>query len=53
MADLPLVPQRRPQPSVYTALLVAGALLLLAGSVLLALNNQEVTGRGPFEYLAK
>ena len=53
MADLPLVPQRRPQPNVYTVLLAVGALLLLAGSVLVALKNQEVTGQGPLEYLAK
>jgi hypothetical protein len=53
MADLPMIPQRRPQPNVYTVLLVASALLLLAGSVIVALNNQEVTEKGPFEYLAK
>ena len=53
MADLPLIPQRRPQPNVYTVLVVVSALLLLAGSVLVALKNQEITGMGPFDYLAK
>ena len=59
MADLPLVPTRRPQPNVYTSLLVASALLLLAGSLWIALKNQEMTSLGgssqggPFEYLSK
>jgi hypothetical protein len=59
MADLPVIPTRRPQPNVYTTLLVASALLLLAGSLWIALKNQETTsgsggqGGGPFEYLAK
>ena len=53
MADLPLIPQRRPQPNVYTVLLVACALLLLAGSAIVALKNVELTGQGPFDYLAK
>ena len=53
MADLPLIPQRRPQPNVYTVLVVASALLLLAGSVLVALRNQQLTGAGPFEYQAR
>ena len=51
MADLPLIPQRRPQPNVYTVLVVVSALLLLVGSVLVALRNQEVTTDSPFTYL--
>ena len=53
MADLPLVPQRRPQPNVYTVLLAACALLLLAGSVMVALKNQDVTGQGALKYMDK
>jgi hypothetical protein len=59
MADLPVIPTRRPQPTVYTSLLVASTLLLLAGSLWIALKNQEMTSQGgssqggPFEYLAK
>jgi hypothetical protein len=58
MADLPTIPLRRPQPNVYTSLLVAAALLLVAGSVWMALKNQDQTTvdnrqGGPFEYLAK
>ena len=58
MPDLPVIPQRRQQPNVYTSLLVAACLLLVAGSVWLALRNQDQTTvdnrqGGPFEYLQK
>ena len=58
MADLPAIPQRRPKPDVYASLLFASLALLVAGSVWLALKNQDQTTvdnrqGGPFEYLQK
>ncbi len=56
MADLPVIPQRKPKPDVYTSLLVASIALLLAGSVWMALKNTDLTTvesrqGGPFEFI--
>lgn len=59
MADfVPNIPQRRAQPDIYSALLAASVILLVAGSVWLALKNTDMTSGGsmqggPFEFLSK
>jgi hypothetical protein len=49
MADLTTpIPTRRPQPNVFTVLLVVASLLLVAGAVWMAMRNIDLAG-GPFD----